>query len=59
MNTLFIRLFFSLICLYILFYVFSFSLFEIKNRHNILGGVFSFLITFSGVIFCNIIFWIN
>lgn len=59
MNTFFIRLFFSIICIFIFFYVFSFSLFEIKTNKNIFGGIFTILVTIGSIIFSNIIFWIN
>lgn len=59
MNTFFIKLFFSIICLFILLYIISFSIFEIKNNHNIFGGVFAILLTVGSIIFSNIVFWTN
>ena len=59
MNTLFIKIFFSVICLFIFFYIISFSMFEIKTNKNILGGIFTIFITVGSIIFCNIVFWIN
>ncbi len=59
MNTLFIRLFFSTVCVFIFLYVLSFCLFEIKNNKNIFGGIFTLAVTLGSIIFSNIIFWIN
>lgn len=59
MNTIFIKIFFSIVCLLILLYVISFSLFEIKTKKNLLGGIFTIFITVGSIIFSNILFWIN
>ena len=59
MNTLFIKIFFSIVCLFIFFYVLSFSLYEIKTNKNVLGGIFTIFITVGCIIFSNIIFWVN
>lgn len=59
MNTIFIKIFFSLMCLFMLLYVVSFSIFEIKTNHNLLGGIFAIFITVGSIIFSNIVFWIN
>ncbi|MFQ9298495.1 MAG: DUF3953 domain-containing protein [Clostridia bacterium] len=59
MNTFFIRLFFSIICLLIFLYVLLFGIYEIKNNHNMFGGIFTILITIFSIIFSNIIFWVN
>lgn len=59
MNTIFIKIFFGFISLVILFYVISFSLFEIKKKHNFWGGIFTIFIIVGSIIFSNIIFWIN
>lgn len=59
MNTFFIRLFFSIICLLIFLYVLLFGIYEMKNNHNMFGGIFTILITIFSIIFSNIIFWIN
>lgn len=59
MNTLFIKLIFLLITLYIFFYCSSYAGFEIKSKNNIIAGVVIFLFTVASVIFSNIIFWIN
>lgn len=45
MNTFYIKLFFSLICLFIFLYMFSFSMFEIKTNKNIFGGIITILFT--------------
>ena len=59
MNTFFIRLFFSIICLFIFLYVLSFSIYEIRTNRNFFGGIFTLLVTLGSIIFSNIIFWIN
>lgn len=59
MNTIFIKIFFSIICLFMLLYVISFSLFEIKTNKNLFGGLFTIFLTVGSIIFSNIIFWIN
>lgn len=58
MNTFFIRLFFSIICLIIFIYILSFSIYEIKNK-NIFGGIFTVFFTIFSIVFSNIIFWVN
>lgn len=58
MNTFFIRLFFSIICLIIFIYILSFSIYEIKNK-NIFGGIFTVVFTIFSIVFSNIIFWVN
>lgn len=45
MNNLYIKLFFSLICLILFFYMISFSIFEIKNKKNLFGGVITIIFT--------------
>lgn len=59
MNTFFIRLFFSIICLLIFLYVLLFGIYEIKNNHNMFGGILTLIVTISSIIFSNIVFWIN
>jgi hypothetical protein len=59
MNTIFIKLFFSIMCLFMFFYVLSFSIFEIKTNHNIVGSIFTIFITVGSIIFSNIMFWLN
>ena len=59
MNTFFIRLFFSIVCIFIFLYVLSFCLFEIRDNKNFFGGVFSLTVTLGCIIFCNVIFWVN
>ncbi len=59
MNTLFVKLVFLLITLYILLYCSSFAGFEIKSKNNIVAGIIVFLFTVTSVIFSNIIFWMN
>ena len=59
MNTIFIKIFFSIICIFIFFHIFSFAVFEIKTNRNIFGGVFTIVFTVFSVVFSNIVFWIN
>ena len=59
MNNIFIKLFFSLICLFILLYIISFSIFEIKNENNVFGGVATIVFTIVSIVYSNIIFYIN
>ena len=59
MNNIFIKFFFSLICLFILLYIISFSIFEIKNKNNVFGGVATIVFTLASIIYSNIIFYIN
>ena len=59
MNTIFIKIFFSIVCIFIFFHVLSFSIFEIRTNKNIFGGVFTIVFTVFSVVFSNIVFWIN
>lgn len=59
MNTLFIRLFFTFVCIIIFLHVLSFSIFEIKTNHNVFGGILTIVVTIGGIVFSNFIFWIN
>lgn len=59
MNNVFIKLFFSLMCIFILFYMISFSLFEIKQKNNPFGGIATIIFTVTSIIISNIVFWIN
>ncbi len=59
MNNVFIKLFFSLMCIFILFYMISFSLFEIKQKNNSFGGIATIIFTVTSIILSNIVFWIN
>ncbi len=59
MNTFFIKIFFSLICFYLFLYIISFSIFEIKNNKNVLGGVFTLVLSITAILYSNIVFWIN
>ena len=57
MVTGFIKLIFSIICLYIFLYNYSFVNYEIKTNNNILGSIFILLFVLSSLIFCNIVLW--
>lgn len=59
MNTIFIKIFFSIICLFIFFYILSFAIFEIKTNKNIFGSIFTIIFTVFSIVFSNIVFWIN
>lgn len=59
MNTVFIKIFFSLVCTYMFLHIISFSIFEIKTNKNIFGGVFTILFAVFSVIFSNVLFWLN
>lgn len=59
MNTFSIKTFFSIMCIIIFGYIFSFSIYEIKNNNNKFGGIFTLIITFIAIIFSNIVSWIN
>lgn len=59
MDTIFIKIFFAIICLFIFFYVLSFSIFEIKKNSNIFGGVFAILVAVVSIVFSNFVLWLN
>ena len=59
MNTIFIKIFFSTVCLFIFLHVVSFSIFEIRTNKNTFGGVFTIVFTIFSIIFSNIVFWMN
>ena len=48
MNTLFIKIFFSIFSFCTLFYILSFANYEIKQKKNIYGGFFAFLYSLIG-----------
>ena len=57
MVTGFIKLIFSVICLYIFLYNCSFINYEIKAKNNILGSIFILLFVLSSLIFSNVVLW--
>ena len=59
MVTLSIKLFFSLVTLYIFLYCCSYINYEIKNKSNILGSITFFIFVVASIAFSNIIFWLN
>ena len=59
MNTLFIKIFFSIFSFFTIFYVFSFSKHEIKNNKNKYGGIFVFIYSLIGILLSIYIFWVN
>ena len=59
MNNIYIKLFFSLICLFIFFYMVSFAIFEMKEKKNKFGGIAVIVLTIISIVYSNIIFYIN
>ena len=59
MNTLFIKIIFSIFTIAIFLYVSSYAKFEITKKNNIIGGIIVFLFTAASVIFSNIMFFIT
>jgi hypothetical protein len=59
MVTVFIKIIFVLISIFILFYCSSYAKFEITEKNNITAGIAVFLFSLSCVVFSDIIFWIN
>lgn len=59
MNNIFIKLFFSFICLCIFIYIISYGIFEIKTNKNYFGTIFLIFYSLASFIFCNIAFWIE
>lgn len=59
MNTIFIKVIFLLISIYILLYCCSYAIYEAKNKNNIIGCITIIIFTFASLIFGNILFWIN
>ena len=59
MVTVFIKIIFSIISLYIFLYNCSFINFEIKQNNNIPGGIIIFIFIFASLTFANTVFWIN
>lgn len=59
MNTLFIKIIFTTITLYILFYCLSYAKFEFVEKKNLFACISVCLLSFSGIIFSNIVFWIS
>ena len=57
MVTGFIKLIFSIICLYIFLYNCSFANYEIKSKNNIIGGIFTLLFVLCSLVFSNVVLW--
>lgn len=48
---------FSIFSLYVLVRTCSYGIYEFKEEHNKIGGIFVILFTISSVIFSNIMVW--
>lgn len=59
LNNFFISFLFSVFTLIVLGKIVSYSLFEIKNENNFLGGVYTIALTVVAVIFSNVMVWIS
>ena len=59
MNTIFIKIFFSIVCLLSLIHIWSFAVFEIKENKNVYGGIFTILFAIFSVVFSNVLFWLD
>ena len=59
MNTLFIKIIFSIFTIIVLLYVSSYAKFEIVKNNNIGGGIFIFLLSLISIIFSNIMFFVS
>ena len=59
MNTFSIKLFFSQICILIFFHMLSFAVFEIKQKNNKFGGIFTIVFSLLSIILSVFVFWTN
>ena len=59
MNTFSIKLFFSQICIVIFLHNVSFGIFEIKQKNNKFGGLFTIVFSLASIILSVIVFWTN
>ena len=59
MNTFSIKLFFSQICIVIFLHMLSFSIFEIKEKNNKFGGIFTIVFSVLSIILSLYVFWTN
>ena len=59
MVNFFIKIFFTLVTLYVFIYSCSFVSFEIKSNNNFIGGIFTFIFVLDSVILSNVIFWMD
>ncbi len=51
--------FFAIISILFFIRTISYGIFEIKKNNNTLGGIVVFIIALIGLIFPNIVIWIN
>lgn len=59
MNTFSIKLFFSQICIVIFLHMVSFAVFEIKQKNNKFGGIFTIVFTIISIVLSIFVFWTN
>lgn len=59
MNTLFIKIFFSIFSFFTIFYILSFATYEIKQKKNTYGGIFVIFYTLIGIGISIYVFWVN
>ncbi len=59
MNTFSIKLFFSQICIVIFLHMLSFAVFEIKQKNNKFGGIFTIVFSLLSIILSIFVFWTN
>ena len=59
MNTIFIKIFFSIFSFCTIFYVFSFCKFEFKKNKNKYGSIFVFIYSLIGILLSIYVFWVN
>ena len=59
MNTLFIKIIFLVISLFIVYYSCSYANFEIVKKNNFFGGFFVFLFSIISTIFANVMFFLT
>ena len=59
MNTLFIKIIFSIFTIAIFLYSSSYAKFEIVKNNNIVGGIMVFIFALVSIVFSNIMFFIT
>jgi len=59
LNTFSIKLFFSQICIVIFLHMMSFAIFEIKQKKNKFGGIFTIVFTIVSIVLSVFVFWTN
>ena len=59
MNTLFIKIIFLIITIFIVYYSSSYANYEIVKKNNFFGGIFVFLFSIISTVFANVIFFLT